>query len=368
MSPKDESTGGAEEQDGRRASGAPYESVLLKTVEKLRDQLLLFLLGYAVLIVVLAMAGSDIIVELRYLLYAIPVLGVLAYVGLTYLRMRQEEGEEEVPSTPPPPEEAAAVPSPSASDVLPSVDETALDAEQIQVLVDVRGQMSNLLTFAVRELLPYPYSTEKRNEEIRYFFNEKCEHLAARLGELGLLVSPHLIQAGENVYEMFNALWRMCEREEPRQVKEAYLVEVRDGVQWFTDIAKGDFNVALKAARDYKAKLARELRGEMRSLVAFSEREVMPYPHEDESQNRDAEWYFKERTERISAGLGAMTLFASRETLKRGQDVLRQFEALWRMAADGEPIEVRNEQRDRIARSMERFDLLLRRELGRVVG
>jgi hypothetical protein len=109
--------------------------------------------------------------------------------------------------------------------------------------------------------------------------------------------------------------------------------------------------------------LGRELRGEMRSLLTFAEREVLPYPHQDERQNRDAAWYFKERTERISAGLGLMALFADAETLRQGSEALQQFEVLWTMASEDESAERRREQQERITRAIDRFDLLLKREL-----
>jgi hypothetical protein len=253
---------------------------------------------------------------------------------------------------------------PEVEDIPPSVRPAPLDDDRVEVMLEVRAQMSHLLTFAEREMLPYPHPTDKRNEEAKYFFNERSERLASRLGELSLLVSPDVARQGDNVYEMFNTLWRMGERKDSRETREVYLVEIREAIDWFTRVTRQELDTVSQAiSKDYKARLGRQLRGKMESLLALAEREVLPYPHQEEKRNRDAEWYFKEKTEEISAGLGAMTLFAAVETLEQGNEALRQFDALWTMAMQGEPAEKRTRQQERIERAVERFDLLLKREL-----
>jgi hypothetical protein len=213
-------------------------------------------------------------------------------------------------------------------------------------------------------MLPYPHPTDKRNEKAKYFFNENSERLASRLGELSLLVSPDVARQGDNVYEMFNTLWGMGEREDSRGTREAYLVEIGEAIDWFTRVARQELGTVSQAVlKDYKARLGRQLRGKMESLLTLAEREVLPYPHQEEKRNRDAEWHFKGKTEEISAGLGAMTLLVAVETLEQGNDALRQFDALWTMAMQGEPAEKRRRQQERIERAVERFDLLLKGEL-----
>ncbi len=254
--------------------------------------------------------------------------------------------------------------SPEVEGIPPSVRPAPLDDDRVEVMLEVRAQMSHLLTFAEREMLPYPHPTDERNEKAKYFFNQKSERLATRLGELSLLVSPDVARQGDNVYEMFNTLWRMGERKDSRETREAYLVEIREAIDWFTRVARQELDAVSQAVlKDYKARQGRQLRGRMESLLTLAEREVLPYPHQDEKQNLDAEWHFKGKTEEISAGLGAMTLFAAAETLEQGNDALRQFDLLWAMAMQGEPAEKRRRQQERIERTVERFDLLLKQEL-----
>jgi len=363
MSPQEEAinpNGGQkqEEQENKPLSKAPYESVLLKTVEKLRDQLLLFLLGYAVLIVVLAMAGSEIIAELRYLLYGLPVLGVLAYFGLTYLRMRERAGERSAPA---PVEEEEAKLHPIA-DAAP--EQASAYDDQIELLLKVREHMSRLLIFARRELLLYPYPVKKRNEEAKYFFNEKSDRLSNQLGELRLLAPPEAVGPGESVHEMFDTLWEMSERGDPRETRKSYLAEIEEAIAWFSQVAADELRAAPReTVRAHKARLGRQIGGKMRNLLTFTDREILPYPHKEQKQNYDAEWYFKEKVEGIAAGLDTISLLAAKETIEQGNEVKRQFDALWTMAVRDEPIEIRVQQQKRITRALERFELLLRQEL-----
>jgi len=256
---------------------------------------------------------------------------------------------------------------PEVEDIPPSVSPAPLDDDRVEVMLEVRAQMSHLLTFAEREMLPYPHPTDKRNAEAKYFFNEKSERLASRLGELSLLVSPDVARQGDNVHEMFNTLWRMGERKDSRETREAYLAEIHEAIDWFTRVARQELDAMLQMGT-HKATLSRQLMGDMKGLLSFAEREVVPYPHQEEKRNRDAEWHFKGKTEEISAGLGAMTLFVAVETLEQGNDVLHQFDALWTMAMQDEPAEKRRRQQERIERAVERFDLLLKRELAQEQG
>jgi hypothetical protein len=60
----------------------PYEAALNTAVKNLTDQILIFLLAYTILLIGVAVFGSGLAIELRTLLYIIPILGVVAYVWL----------------------------------------------------------------------------------------------------------------------------------------------------------------------------------------------------------------------------------------------------------------------------------------------
>ena len=62
------------------ASNAPFESALNATLRKLNDQLLLFLLGYMILVIGLVVFGSQLVPQLQLLLYVVPVLGACGYL------------------------------------------------------------------------------------------------------------------------------------------------------------------------------------------------------------------------------------------------------------------------------------------------
>ena len=236
--------------------------------------------------------------------------------------------------------------------------------EYIAILIEARTQMSRLLTFAKREMLPYPHPVDKRNEEAKYFFNEKAERLIAKLGELSLQVSSDVVGQGETLHKMFNTLWEMGEEGTAREVREAYLAEIQEAVDWFTRISGQELDDAPPATlKTYHAQLGRQIGGQLKSLLAFIEREILPYPHQEKEQNLNAEWYLKEKTEGISAILGAMMLFGATESLKQGTEALHQIDDLWTMTVQGEPIEKRVQQQERIERTVNRFEILLRREV-----
>jgi hypothetical protein len=61
---------------------APYEGALNIALNKLTSEVLLFLLAYTILLIGMAVFGSGLAIELRTLLYVIPILGVVAYAWL----------------------------------------------------------------------------------------------------------------------------------------------------------------------------------------------------------------------------------------------------------------------------------------------
>jgi hypothetical protein len=63
-------------------AGAPYEGALNIALNKLTSEVLLFLLAYTILLIGMAVFGSGLAIELRTLLYVIPILGVVAYAWL----------------------------------------------------------------------------------------------------------------------------------------------------------------------------------------------------------------------------------------------------------------------------------------------
>lgn len=67
------------------ASPSPYEAVLIKAFERLTSEIFLFLLAYAVLVVVLSVFNVAMTDTLQNLLYLIPILGVITY---TWVRQR----------------------------------------------------------------------------------------------------------------------------------------------------------------------------------------------------------------------------------------------------------------------------------------
>jgi hypothetical protein len=71
--------GGAGEN--RRVS-PPYEAVVNTAVKKLTDEILLFLLAYTILLIGVALFGSNLTATMRTLLYLIPLLGVAAHVWM----------------------------------------------------------------------------------------------------------------------------------------------------------------------------------------------------------------------------------------------------------------------------------------------
>jgi len=62
--------------------GLPYEAVLLKAMDKLTSQILIFLIAYTILLIALYAYGPQMATWLRNLFYIIPVLGVGAYAWL----------------------------------------------------------------------------------------------------------------------------------------------------------------------------------------------------------------------------------------------------------------------------------------------
>ena len=58
----------------------PYETVLIKALDKLTSQVFIFLLAYLILVIGLAVLAPQLTVEVRTLLYVLPVLGIGAYL------------------------------------------------------------------------------------------------------------------------------------------------------------------------------------------------------------------------------------------------------------------------------------------------
>src|SRR5215470_16459936 len=67
---------------GNSNRSAPFEAPLTKAFDKLTSEIFIFLLAYVILLIGLAIFGSELANTLRNLLYLIPVLGVMAYVWL----------------------------------------------------------------------------------------------------------------------------------------------------------------------------------------------------------------------------------------------------------------------------------------------
>jgi tetratricopeptide (TPR) repeat protein len=61
-----------------------YKEVLLEIVRKLQNELLLFILGYAILLIGVVRFGQSLVVELKALLYLLPLIAAGGYVFLQY--------------------------------------------------------------------------------------------------------------------------------------------------------------------------------------------------------------------------------------------------------------------------------------------
>lgn len=70
------------ENQVQNTSSAPYEAPLTKAFDKLTSQVFIFLLAYVILLIGLAVFGSEMATTLRNLFYIIPILGVVAYLWL----------------------------------------------------------------------------------------------------------------------------------------------------------------------------------------------------------------------------------------------------------------------------------------------
>jgi hypothetical protein len=69
----------------------PYEATLNTALNKLTNEIFIFLLAYLMLLIGLSVFGSSLVAELRTLLYIIPILGVMAYVRLRRRNLSQKE-------------------------------------------------------------------------------------------------------------------------------------------------------------------------------------------------------------------------------------------------------------------------------------
>ena len=87
---------GATGSSGGSITAPPYEEVLKSAFNKLTSEILIFLLAYTILLIGVALFGSDLASELRTLLYVIPILGVAAYVWLKRRDIAQEERKRQV--------------------------------------------------------------------------------------------------------------------------------------------------------------------------------------------------------------------------------------------------------------------------------
>jgi hypothetical protein len=58
----------------------PYEAVLAKTVDKLTNEFLLFLIGYCILLIGAEYLTPHLFSRLKLLFYVLPVLGIVAYL------------------------------------------------------------------------------------------------------------------------------------------------------------------------------------------------------------------------------------------------------------------------------------------------
>jgi hypothetical protein len=86
--------GSADESADALASPArtkpPYEDALLRAFDKLTSQIFLFLLAYLILLIGLLVLAPTLSIELRNLLYILPILGVAAYVLLQWRRIKKQ--------------------------------------------------------------------------------------------------------------------------------------------------------------------------------------------------------------------------------------------------------------------------------------
>jgi hypothetical protein len=82
--------------DQKVRAGAPYESTLLRAFDKLTSEVFVFLLAYVILLIGLAWFVPAFSIELRILLYILPVLGIAAYVWLQSGRITKEAEEHGV--------------------------------------------------------------------------------------------------------------------------------------------------------------------------------------------------------------------------------------------------------------------------------
>jgi hypothetical protein len=67
-------------QPSSAVPSAPYETVLIKAFDKLTSQVFIFLLAYLILVIGLAVFAPQLVAEVRTILYALPVLGIGAYL------------------------------------------------------------------------------------------------------------------------------------------------------------------------------------------------------------------------------------------------------------------------------------------------
>lgn len=80
----------------------PFEAALSKGIEKLTSEIFIFLLCYTILLIGMAVLGTNLPKELRTLLYILPVLGIGSYLLLQgqklkkKTRYREMEGNERI--------------------------------------------------------------------------------------------------------------------------------------------------------------------------------------------------------------------------------------------------------------------------------
>lgn len=80
----------ADQSSEAQRVNSPYGATLNTAIKKLTDQILIFLLAYTILLIGVSVFGSGLAIELRTLLYIIPILGVAAYLWLKRDRTEKE--------------------------------------------------------------------------------------------------------------------------------------------------------------------------------------------------------------------------------------------------------------------------------------
>lgn len=65
----------------------PYMEALWETIRKIRSQILLFIIAYSILLIGIAVWGPNLVVELKTLLYILPMLGVGGYLLYEYFQI-----------------------------------------------------------------------------------------------------------------------------------------------------------------------------------------------------------------------------------------------------------------------------------------